>query len=495
MAQDTTPAVVIHQGDGKNQIFSVPFDKGNYGTIRVAFVRRGLTEYEYNPTTYTVDGHLYAWDLGGDPKQYRYTKSDDSRVYDANNVVIEGIIIESMFDSSIRFSDGVIGYRAHAKDIISYALVEWLGTPLTSDDWICIVRDTKTGQPYTYSNNQKHIEYALDNLSRQIQELKAQVTSALKVDPTYLQDPNKMNPIDWLNTIVRSNDRTARNLKYHDMWLEYSTENPDLPEEEKEWVRLLNTVNITTLREYHDEGTGQSRPQYSMDGGEHWKEMWPLELIQNLQDQLADLLGKLKDIKAEDVLYTNEQYPDVGNLQDAMDLLLYVEPKVTLSGGGTYEIGTTRSKTDLSWTWNKKIESQSLNQGIGELESTVRKYTYEVPITSNTTFTITGTDGKTTKSASTSVTFQPSRYWGVSTKTSLTDADILGLSSELSTTRTQSRTFNCSGGKYFYLVIRTDYCSGIKFKVGGLSFSDMIVETRSVVNAQGYSQKIGRAHV
>ena len=129
-----------------------------------------------------------------------------------------------------------------------------------------------------------------------------------------------------------------------------------------------------------------------------------------------------------------------------------------------------------------------MNQNIGVLGADVRTYKYETPITSNTTFTITGSDGKTTKSASTSVTFQPSRYWGVSAKTSLTDADILGLSSELSTVRTQSRTFDCSGGKYFYFVIRTDYCSGIKFKVGGLAFSDMTVETRNVVNAQGYSQ-------
>ena len=206
------------------------------------------------------------------------------------------------------------------------------------------------------------------------------------------------------------------------------------------------------------------------------------------EDGNVTLGEALVDIEAEDVGYTNEQYPTMQNLQDAMDVLLYVAPTVSISGGGTYEIGYTKASTDLSWNWSKPVKSQSLNQGIGELSPEARSYTYTTPISTNTTFTITGSDGKTTKSASTSVTFQPSRYWGVSAKTSLTDADILGLSSELSTSRTQSRTFDCSGGKYFYLVIRTDYCSGIKFKVGGLSFSDMIVETRSVVNAQGYSQ-------
>ena len=187
---------------------------------------------------------------------------------------------------------------------------------------------------------------------------------------------------------------------------------------------------------------------------------------------------------AVDITYTNPDYPTVAA---ALDKLLYVAPTVSISGGGTYEVGSTRATTTLTWVWNKTITSQSLNQGIGSLDPAVRTYTYETPITSNTTFTITGSDGTQSKSASTFVNFQPKRYWGVSTNTSLTDEQILALSSELSTSRTQTRTFNCSGGKYFYFVIRTEYCSGIKFKVGGLAFSDMVLTTRNVVNAQGYS--------
>lgn len=191
---------------------------------------------------------------------------------------------------------------------------------------------------------------------------------------------------------------------------------------------------------------------------------------------------------AADVLYENEAYPDVENVQDALDQLLYSKPSVSLSGGGNYEIGYTKSSTSLSWSVNKKIKSQSINQGIGSLETDVRSYEYETPITSNTTFTITVSDGKNTASSSTSVSFLPKRYWGVRAKTSLLDSDILALSSELSNSRVQTRTFDCSGGKYFYFVIRSDYCNGIKFKVGGLSFSDMEVVTRNVVNSQGATQ-------
>lgn len=174
-------------------------------------------------------------------------------------------------------------------------------------------------------------------------------------------------------------------------------------------------------------------------------------------------------------------------LQDAMDKLLYITPTVSISGGGNYEIGSSQTSTKLTWTWNKAIKTQSLNQGIGSLDPALRTYTYNTSISSDTTFTITGSDGTTTKTASTAVKFLPKRYWGVSANTSLTDAQIIALSSELNTSRTQTRTFDCSGGKYFYFAIKTSYCSGIKFKVGGLSFSDMLVETRQFTNASGHT--------
>ena len=229
----------------------------------------------------------------------------------------------------------------------------------------------------------------------------------------------------------------------------------------------------------------------------------PLGLSDEIKEQIENA-GKVDDVQlngisvvvdkianiepdAQDIAYTNDQYPTMHNLQDAMDKLLYVTPTVSIAGGGNYEIGSTRATTVLTWVWNKSIVSQSLNQGIGSLEPSVRTYTYETPISTNTTFTITGTDGTTSKSASTSVNFMPKRYWGVSAKTSLTDEEIIALSSELSTSRQQTRTFNCSGGKYFYFAIKTSYCSGIQFKVGGLSFSDMIVTTRPFTNASGHT--------
>lgn len=271
MAQDNTPAIVMYKGPQEDG-YSIPFDKGYYGEVKVAFVRRGLTDYEYMPTTYTVDGALYAWEISAGV--YYYTKSAspavDATVYNFGNQEISGVKVVSTQNASASFSDGQTGIRSNKKDIHSHALLFWTGEPLGDDDWICIVRETVKKQPYSYPNNQKHIEGALDNLSRQIQELKVQSDVSLKIDPTFVQDPQKMTPIDWLNTIVRSTDGTARGLRYRNFWLEYSTDDPNKAESDKSWAKLLNTTNITTVRQLHNEEKNEYCFQYSMDGGASW---------------------------------------------------------------------------------------------------------------------------------------------------------------------------------------------------------------------------------
>lgn len=243
---------------------------------------------------------------------------------------------------------------------------------------------------------------------------------------------------------------------------------------------------------YHDEtlkGSGTTSAPLGISD-EVMEEIENAGKIDDVQlNGVSVVVDKIANIEpnAQDIAYTNEQYPSMQNLQDAMDKLLYIDPKVSISGGDDYEIGSTRASTTLTWRWNKNPVSQSLNQGIGSLDPSIRTYTYNTPISTNTTFTISGTDGTNPASDSTSVRFLPSRYWGVSTKTSLTDAEILTLSSQLSTSRQQTRTFDCSGGRYIYFAIKTSYCNGIKFKVGGLDYSDMIVETRQFTNASGHT--------
>lgn len=265
MAQDTTPALILYVGDGSQTRFEVPFDKGAYGEIKVAFVRRGLTDYTYNPDTYTVDGYLYAWNGGV------YTKTEavdtDTPLYDKNGEATGDTWTAEM-------------YREPKNDIFTQAVVEWTGDALTTNDVICIVRDTVKDQPYSYPNNQKHIERALDNLARQIQELQLTADNALKVDPSWnytMNDPNKMDPITWLQTIVRSKDQTLREVRVDNDYIMYSTDDPDA--EAKTWnvlagVKTGNAGVVSHIRETkvlaEDGVTYIPFLEYSVDGGDTW---------------------------------------------------------------------------------------------------------------------------------------------------------------------------------------------------------------------------------
>lgn len=272
MAQDTTPALVIYPGQLVNNTyrtdFEFAFDKGFYGEVRVAFVRRGLTEYEHSPDSnlYEIHGYLYAWNGGV------YTKTEtattDTPLYDKDGVATGDTWTEGM-------------YREPKNDIISNGYVEWRGEPITENDVICIVRETQKNQPYTYPNNQKHIERALDNLSRQIQELQLTADNALKVDPSWnytVDDENKMDPITWLQTIVRSKGLTLRELRIDNDYIEYTTDDPDSLT--KTWniiagVKAGNGELISHFRETkvlaEDGITWVPFLEYSTDGGNSWK--------------------------------------------------------------------------------------------------------------------------------------------------------------------------------------------------------------------------------
>lgn len=193
---------------------------------------------------------------------------------------------------------------------------------------------------------------------------------------------------------------------------------------------------------------------------------------------------EINEVPSELVTYEGD------TLKNILDDLFYVYPTVSLSGGGSYEKGQTITTVNLTWSYNKEgIESQSINNGIGALDAELRAYNHEgQTITTNRTYTITGNDGENDCNGSTTVAFYNKRYYGVSADDTLSDAEILAqLTGEFSSSRVQTRTFDCSGGKYFYIVYPASWGTS-SFKVGGLSFSDMNLEVRSFTNASGYSE-------
>jgi len=195
-------------------------------------------------------------------------------------------------------------------------------------------------------------------------------------------------------------------------------------------------------------------------------------------------------LSAYDVSFDQGGFSNAG---DALASLFYVKPAVSLTGGATYEIGQTISSVTLHWTisGSKPLISQSLNQGIGNITPlTTRTYTHSgQTITANRTYTITVADDANTASSSTTVAFSPKRYWGVSNKTVLSDAEIIALSSEFSTNRTQSRVLDCTGGAYLWFVWESSYGAG-SFTVNGLPNTAWTVTTRDMANASGATRNV-----
>lgn len=174
-------------------------------------------------------------------------------------------------------------------------------------------------------------------------------------------------------------------------------------------------------------------------------------------------------------------------VQAALDALFYVELDISSfsNNKGNQEIGSTASGIVLSWAYNKDVTEQSINQGIGSLPVGDRSYNVSGSISSNTTWTLSATDGTTPVNGNTSISFLNKRYWGESSETSLNDAQIIALNSELSSSRVQSRTFTPSG-EYVYFAWPTSFGTPT-FTVNGLLNTAWTKVTRAFVNASGYS--------
>ncbi len=190
-------------------------------------------------------------------------------------------------------------------------------------------------------------------------------------------------------------------------------------------------------------------------------------------------------IDASDIPYQNGTYTTVSA---ALDALFYTAISITSFTNDQTVIETGGSAVDVTLTWalNKSPTTQSLNQGIGTLSTSARTYTQSGSFTTSRTYTLTASDGTTTTNGNSSVTFMQKRYWGTNANTSLNDAEILALSSEFSSSRSQSRTI-IAAGAYVYFAWPASYGTGT-FTVNGLPNTAWTLVTRAFVNASGYSE-------
>lgn len=205
--------------------------------------------------------------------------------------------------------------------------------------------------------------------------------------------------------------------------------------------------------------------------------------LDNVDDD-ADSVSDTDDILVR-LAGTSEWTINTALFSQVSQLMSKVFPfTMTLSGGGTYEKGSSQT-INLSWTYDRDIESQSINNE--SLLIGIRAKQYE-NVTSDTSYTLKAIQGGQTYTKSVSAQFKVRKYYGVSSHESLTNDQILALSSTWAQRSQGSTVFDCTAGKYPYYIIPTSMVSGIQFWIGGLRNTDLVEEVRDVTNSYGYTE-------
>jgi len=175
------------------------------------------------------------------------------------------------------------------------------------------------------------------------------------------------------------------------------------------------------------------------------------------------------------------------SVRDALDAILYVAPTISsfAASPSVVELGSTVSSVALTWTLNKTVTSETIT-GLATITPDARTATAVGPFTSDRSWTLTASDGKTSVSVTTAIAFRQKRYWGVSAKTALSNADILALNGEFATSKSKTVVYDATGGNYPYIAYPAAW-GDPSATVGGLAFSDFVTVTQSVTNSSGYT--------
>lgn len=156
----------------------------------------------------------------------------------------------------------------------------------------------------------------------------------------------------------------------------------------------------------------------------------------------------------------------------------------SFTGGNTYELGNTVNVV-LNWMYDREIESQSIN---GEsLSNEVRTKTIG-GVSATVSYVLSARSGDMTATRSVTVSFRLKKYYGVSASDTLSNEQLISMSSTWAQRQQQATNFDCTGGKYPYYIIPSSIAEGIQFWIGGLRNSDWNSEIRDIINSAGYSE-------
>lgn len=166
----------------------------------------------------------------------------------------------------------------------------------------------------------------------------------------------------------------------------------------------------------------------------------------------------------QQILYTNDAYTHIKNLEDALNQLLYKDLTISIScNPNIKEKGDSVDSVTVSWSYNKKnIKTQTLNGENIIIDNSINDYTTTIkgPFKSTTKWTLKAYDGTKNFSDTTTLYFYPAIYYGDSSEL----GNLEGFEKRLQSSR--NTTITVTSPNYIYIYIPYDY-GAASFNVGG----------------------------
>lgn len=202
---------------------------------------------------------------------------------------------------------------------------------------------------------------------------------------------------------------------------------------------------------------------------------------QQLQE-LKELVDTKMDASMYDTLvnpenhpYTTEEVPEITNVKQALNKLLYIPLQITsfTVTPNEAETGDTVSSLLYKWTYNKSlIKSQSLDSQ--SISTSERTKTISGTFKNTTTKTLSASDGTQTKTQNATITFKDGKYYGVSTSDPNSSSIVSSFTRDLNLSKNSTFTVTAGSGQYIYLLV-PESLKDIKFYVGGFEGGFTIV--------------------
>ena len=187
----------------------------------------------------------------------------------------------------------------------------------------------------------------------------------------------------------------------------------------------------------------------------------------------TDLLRKLKDYilketnqdkAVQQILYSNEAYPNITTLEQALDVALYQDLTISVKiSPSVAESGDSIENVLLTWSYNKSnIKQQAIDNTT--IDPNIRQLELEGPIVSSTTKKVVGNDGTKAVTGQATLNFYPGIYYG----SGISQPPIQSMEKVLLPSRSCRITINVEQNEYIWILLPINY-GDPTFTVGGFS--------------------------